>query len=577
MTAFLLFSLVLIGSAFAQDASAIGENIVDSTDQLPALIAAISYLLGLVLGAWGLWKLKEHIEQPSQTPLRAVISRLLIGAAFLALPIIYEAMAASINGGQQADFDHDIFAPTNFFSGLLGSFSNLGNIGITHDFNAILGAIIDSLSDIPGLITAAAYLIGLVFGAVALWKLKEHIEDPERNPLKEAVVRFLIGGAFLAIPSIYIAMATAISGDADTVGLEGILSDALGSLGLVDSGYDTSNSCLTSAMNGSTIGSMMCGLIFHTSGMPAFLNAISYLIGLVFGFMALLKIRDHVLSPQNTPVSQGVARLAAGGAFFSLPFVIEAVRSTVTPVSATATSFLATLTGGGAVTGYNAAGVNCASGAGSLVTFGTNLLNSLLGYIGISLGGGSSSAVTASGLDGRMYCAVTDLLGPLHSVLNFFTLCAGIIFIMIGISRLLKSEQDGPKAPNGIGTAMTFLTGGLLISFSDFMRLITTTLFSSSTTATYAELQYTVGMTGAELAHVHMVVSAILKFMIMVGLLSFARGIFIIRSVSEGNNQASIMAGVTHIVGGALAVNLGPLLNAVQSTLGINGFGIAFS
>ena len=71
--------------------------------------------------------------------------------------------------------------------------------------------------------------------------------------------------------------------------------------------------------------------------------------------------------------------------------------------------------------------------------------------------------------------------------------------------------------------------------------------------------------------------SAILKFLAIVGFVSFVRGIFIVRDVAEGNNQASIMAGMTHIIGGALAVNLGPLLTAVQTTLGITQYGITFA
>jgi hypothetical protein len=62
-----------------------------------------------------------------------------------------------------------------------------------------------------------------------------------------------------------------------------------------------------------------------------------------------------------------------------------------------------------------------------------------------------------------------------------------------------------------------------------------------------------------------------------VGLISFLRGIYIIREVADGNQQASMMAGLTHIIGGALAVNLGPLINAVEQTLGITGFGINFT
>ena len=37
------------------------------------------------------------------------------------------------------------------------------------------------------------------------------------------------------------------------------------------------------------------------------------------------------------------------------------------------------------------------------------------------------------------------------------------------------------------------------------------------------------------------------------------------------------MAGLTHIIGGALAVNIGSVLNAVQFSLGLETFGIIFS
>jgi hypothetical protein len=65
--------------------------------------------------------------------------------------------------------------------------------------------------------------------------------------------------------------------------------------------------------------------------------------------------------------------------------------------------------------------------------------------------------------------------------------------------------------------------------------------------------------------------------MIIIGIISFIRGWFIIRDVAEGNQQASMMAGATHIIGGALAINLGPILAAVQNTLGITGVGLAIS
>ena len=64
--------------------------------------------------------------------------------------------------------------------------------------------------------------------------------------------------------------------------------------------------------------------------------------------------------------------------------------------------------------------------------------------------------------------------------------------------------------------------------------------------------------------------------MTIIGYISFLRGFFILKEVAEGGGQASLMAAVTHIFGGALAVNLGPLMNAVQSTLGLGTYGVVF-
>jgi len=247
------------------------------------------------------------------------------------------------------------------------------------------------------------------------------------------------------------------------------------------------------------------------------------------------------------------------GAFFTLPYIVEIFSNTV---------------GGGTTAGatISAAGYNYGqtlAGGGSVTTFQT-IANNIIG-------GGTCPAGTGLGLDGMLVCFATDILGPLHIVLNFFAFVAGMIFIMIGISRLIKGAQEGAKAPGGLGTMMTFIIGGALVSYNDLMRAASATFTGSATTQTFVTMNYTDGMTNEEAAAAHAVITSIVKFMIVIGVISFVRGLFIVRNVAEGNQQASMMAGATHIIGGALAVNLGPVLNAVQSTLGTTGYGITFT
>ena len=91
-------------SAMAQDEAGnnfnnIAENINDSISSLPALLSALSYLVGLVLGVLGILKIKDHVENPTQTPLKEGAIRMAAGGALFALPIVFEAMQNTIGSG----------------------------------------------------------------------------------------------------------------------------------------------------------------------------------------------------------------------------------------------------------------------------------------------------------------------------------------------------------------------------------------------------------------------------------------------------------------------------------------------
>ncbi len=70
-------------------------NFIESTANLPGLISIVSYMAGLALGVLGVLKLKDHVENPSQTPLKDGAVRLGAGGALLALPFLYEVIINS--------------------------------------------------------------------------------------------------------------------------------------------------------------------------------------------------------------------------------------------------------------------------------------------------------------------------------------------------------------------------------------------------------------------------------------------------------------------------------------------------
>ena len=87
------------GDAFAaagNNFSKISTNIATSIASLPGLMSALAYLMGVVLGILGVLKIKDHVENPTQTPLKDGAVRLAVGGALFALPILFESMFNTI-------------------------------------------------------------------------------------------------------------------------------------------------------------------------------------------------------------------------------------------------------------------------------------------------------------------------------------------------------------------------------------------------------------------------------------------------------------------------------------------------
>ncbi|MFN3700809.1 MAG: hypothetical protein ACK4VI_04710 [Alphaproteobacteria bacterium] len=86
----------------ANNFSTIGSNIIGSIASLPGLLTGLAYMFGILLGVLGIMKIKDHVENPSQTPLKDGAIRLAAGGALFALPIVFESMFETIGEGANA-------------------------------------------------------------------------------------------------------------------------------------------------------------------------------------------------------------------------------------------------------------------------------------------------------------------------------------------------------------------------------------------------------------------------------------------------------------------------------------------
>ncbi|MEK7801659.1 MAG: hypothetical protein AAB276_04310 [Pseudomonadota bacterium] len=78
----------------------VATKLTSQISQLPGLLTAVAYIFGVLLAILGLVKIKDHVENPSQTPLKEGAIRLAIGGALFTIPMITEAMQSLLDSGQ---------------------------------------------------------------------------------------------------------------------------------------------------------------------------------------------------------------------------------------------------------------------------------------------------------------------------------------------------------------------------------------------------------------------------------------------------------------------------------------------
>lgn len=266
---------------------------------------------------------------------------------------------------------------------------------------------------------------------------------------------------------------------------------------------------------------------------PKLVAAVAYVLGALCVATGVYKLRDYSNSPNQYKISDPLKFLFAGGLLVAAPAFTAVLQESL--------------------------GLSGADGI-------TRTSGTLAGAVG-----------PATTLDQMIVALIKNSAGPLQNLLLIFAYISGAILTVVGLHRLTKSAQEGPRGPSGSGTIATFVSAGILMSSSQMIGVLSNTLFGTDEVAVYADI---FGFaSSAPTANAENVVTAILGFMIFVGIISFLRGIFVLRGFSDGNSQMTLMGGMSHIIAGVLCINLGPLINVIQTTLGVSslGMGIRFN
>ncbi len=76
-------------------------------------------------------------------------------------------------------------------------------------------------------------------------------------------------------------------------------------------------------------GSIARNITHSIEELPGLLTGVAYLMGITLGVLGIMKIKDHVETPANTPLKDGAIRIGTGGALFALPLVYESMLNTM--------------------------------------------------------------------------------------------------------------------------------------------------------------------------------------------------------------------------------------------------------
>ncbi|MGB9151626.1 MAG: hypothetical protein WCD70_00890 [Alphaproteobacteria bacterium] len=282
------------------------------------------------------------------------------------------------------------------------------------------------------------------------------------------------------------------------------------------------------AAQAANLGAMICNAKANTG--PFFgpvLSAIAYIAGCFFVVQGIYHLRGHTESPQNYPMYKALMLLGGGALLLVLPATVSTII----------TSLYTTAAGGGVAA--------CTPGA---VTGGP-------------------------GLDAMMASFVGNIKAPIETFVSSVAIACGLFMIVRGLVKASKYGFDAKtNSVNSIVSCIVF--GAILMTVGTNLGYILTSLFGAPTVTTATQgtvLGWAfVAALGGGSAQFANGIAAALGFVQIIGVIAFVRGWLILKKSVDGNGQATLAQGITHIIGGVLAVNIYPFLLVMDQTFGTN-------
>lgn len=274
------------------------------------------------------------------------------------------------------------------------------------------------------------------------------------------------------------------------------------------------------AAHATTVGAVIGNGAKSYASLPVLMNVMAYTIAFMLSVVGLNKFKQHADRPDQVPFSSPALYMIGAAVLAALPYAIGMMLRTLE--------------------------IDSAGGSKSATTIALKTSGDL-------------------GLDVMMARFIQDIRSPVSLLIWSLSLCLGMFFMISGFMRLARgATQDGPRGSLGSGTLGRIVIGSILFSVAASTDAFTNSLFGGSVVQ-FKGMSIS-GVTSDVLDRANQAVASILIFVQILGFFAFMRGFLMLRSLADGNTSVSTAAAATHIIGGALAINISSMLNVLQNT-----------
>lgn len=275
-------------------------------------------------------------------------------------------------------------------------------------------------------------------------------------------------------------------------------------------------------VSATTFGQMLCNAKDSLEPIAPLISAIAYICAAIITIKGAYLFKKHADAPHQQATSPAVWHMLGGGALASIP------------------------------------------------TFAGTLQNSLgLNGTGGTLHCTAGSVSAAGALDVMMQNFTSNITQPMTTLISAIAIAVGLTYIFKGLVASTKIGTD-PRAAAPTTIIVNLVMGAVLISVGSSLKMMVMTLFGGNV-VTMNEFQginwsqFDASTTTTETAD--KTVKAILMFIQVIGMIAFVRGWLVLKKAAEGG-QATVAQGLTHLVGGAMAVNIASMLKVMDKTFG---------